>query len=94
MAAILQHALLNLAFKDILIPGALSQGQEQNSQCLNKEDSLQLITSLYLLTLTLTNLKARASTGFLYRNLAAKIFSNTDELPQLYKNEDHRQQIE
>lgn len=49
---------------------------------------------MYLLTLTATNLKARDSTAFLYRNLAAKIYNGSDEVPPLYKNGQHRQQIE
>lgn len=40
LAEILSNALLNLAFKDIMIPGVLSQGPRKHGQCINDEDQL------------------------------------------------------
>ena len=90
VAEILSNALINLTFKDILIPGVLSQGPLKHGQCLNTEDQLQIITSLYLMNLTLTNLKVRPSTSYLYQNIAAKIFTGIDVNPPIYKDADHR----
>lgn len=94
VAEILSNALLNLAFKDILIPGVLSQGPLKHGQSINEEDQLQIITSLYLMNLTLTNLKSRPSTSYLYQSIAAKIFTGVDVYAPIYQDANHRQQME
>ena len=81
MASILTNALLNLAYRDILVPGVLSQSPKSHGQCISEEVQLQLITSLYLLNLTFTNLlKPRSnSSRTLFRNVFHLIFENDCE---------------
>lgn len=82
--SIMQNALLNLAFKDLLIPSAQSLHAGKDS--IDDAASLQLITSLFLLILTLTNLKPKPPTSDLYHSLISQIFKNCDTLPRIYES--------